>query len=46
MFQKEAMYHRGEQHRIRKNLNLYIFVQQIFLSRGEEKGLIIKYPYT
>ena len=28
MFQKEVVYHRGEQHRIRKKCNLYIFVQQ------------------
>ena len=28
MFQKEVVYLRGEQHRIRKNWNLYIFVQQ------------------
>ena len=28
MFQKEVVYHRGEQLRIRKKWNLYIFVQQ------------------
>ena len=28
MFQKEVVYRRGEQRRIRKNWNLYIFVQQ------------------
>ena len=28
MSQMEVVYHRGEQHRIRQNLNLYIVVQQ------------------
>ena len=28
MLQEEVVYHRGEQHRIRQNENLYIFVQQ------------------
>ena len=28
MCQREVVYHRGEQHRIRQNSNLYIFVQQ------------------
>ena len=28
MFQKEVVYHRVEQHHIRKKWNLYIFVQQ------------------
>ena len=28
MFQNEVVYHRGEQDRIRKKWNLYIFVQQ------------------
>ena len=28
MFQKEVVYHKGEQLRIRKKWNLYLFVQQ------------------